>query len=203
VTSETELDAVIFEARTALERSSPLAGAEARVPNRPGLYAIYGDAKTWTGLGLGEPSDRRPLYIGKAEDNLATRDLKTHFGDGRTGQSTVRRSIAALLHDTLGFRGIPRNPAKPAHFSNYGLSAEDDAALTAWMRERLHLAVWEKPRGCKHPLTNIEVALILKCLPPLNLDCVITPWRSQVKTARAVMAGEAKAWASRRAAAPR
>jgi len=203
VTSEAEIDAVVFEARAALERSGPLAGAEARVPNRPGLYAIYGEAKTWTELDLGELPDRRPLYIGKAEENLATRDLKTHFGDGGTGQSTVRRSFAALLHDTLGFRGIPRNPTKPAHFSNYGLSPGDDAALTAWMRERLHLAVWEKPLGCGHPLTNIEVALILEWLPPLNLDCVITPWTSQVKAARAVMAGEARTWASRRAAAGR
>jgi hypothetical protein len=157
------------------------------VPTRPGLYPIYGDAKTWMELGLGEPSDRRPLYIGKAEDNLATRDLKTHFGDRRTGQSTERRSFAALLHDTLGFR-IPRNPAKLAHFSNYGLSPEHDAALTAWTRERPHLAVWEKPLGCRHPLTSIEVALILEWLPPLSLDCVITPWTSQVKAARAVMA---------------
>jgi hypothetical protein len=72
------------------------------VPGRPGLYAIYGGATTWNELGLGEPPDGRPLYIGKAEDSLVTRDLKTHFGDGRTGQSTVRRSFAQ--HE-LGKRG--------------------------------------------------------------------------------------------------
>jgi len=101
-------DAVVAEAQQALGHARPLAGAHGVVPGRPGLYAIYGDAKTWKELELGKPPDGRPLYIGKAEDSLVARDLKTHFGDGRTGQSTVRRSFAALLHDTLGLRGVPR-----------------------------------------------------------------------------------------------
>jgi GIY-YIG catalytic domain len=134
------LASTVAVARASLGHPAPLAGAEARVPGRPGLYAIYGDTKTWQELGLGEPPDGRPLYIGKAEDSLVARDLKTHFGDGRTGQSTLRRSFAALLHDTLNLRGIPRNTAKPGYFSNYGLSAAHDAALTRWMRERLQLA---------------------------------------------------------------
>jgi hypothetical protein len=92
------------------------------------------------------------LYVGKAEDSLASRDLKTHFGDGRTGQSTVRRSFAALLHDTLGLPGFPRNIDTPAYFSNYGLSASDDATLTTWMREHLRLAVWPKPSNCEFTL---------------------------------------------------
>jgi len=136
----TDLDAVRCKARDALAQPGSLTAAHSAVPAQPGLYAIYGEAVTWDMLGLGEPPDGRPLYIGKAEESLVTRDLKTHFGDGRTGQSTVRRSFAALLHDTLGLRGMPRNPARPGYFSNYGLSAAHDAALTRWMREHLHLA---------------------------------------------------------------
>jgi hypothetical protein len=187
-----EFEDVRAEARAALERRSALAGAESRVPGRPGLYAIYGDATTWLELGLGAPPDGRPLYLGKAEDSLVTRDLKTHFGDGRTGQSTVRRSFAALLHDTLGLCGIPRNPAKPGYFSNYGLTAAHDAALTRWMKERLELAVWRKPVDCAFRLGEIEVALLLELLPPLNLKDVVTPWTMRVKAARAVMADEAR-----------
>jgi len=188
----TELDDVRAEARAALDRPGPLAGAEARVSGRPGLYAIYGDATTWDELGLGAPPNSRPLYVGKAEDSLVTRDLKTHFGDGRTGQSTVRRSFAALLHDTLGLRAIPRNPAKPGYFSNYGLTAACDAALTRWMKERLELAVWGKPADCAFNLGEIEVGLLLELKPPLNLKDVVTPWTAQVKAARAVMAEEAR-----------
>jgi hypothetical protein len=72
----------------------------------------------------------------------------------------VRRSFAALLHDELGLRGIPRNTAKPGYYSNYGLSAAHDAVLTRWMRERLMLAVWSKPDGCTYALAAIEAVLL-------------------------------------------
>jgi len=186
-------------ARETLQRPGRLAGAESTVPTRPGLYAIYGDATTWNELAIGEPPDGRPLYVGKAEDSLATRDLTTHFGDGRTGQSTVRRSFAALLHDALSLRGIPRNTAKPSYFSNYGLSAAHDAALTRWMRKHLQLAVWPKPTDCEFTLGQIETSLLVELLPPLNLQGVVTSWTAQVKAARAVMAEEARAWAAERA----
>jgi len=193
-----ELAAVRDQAREALQRAQPLDGAESTVPGQAGLYAIYGDATTWNQLGLGDPPDGRPLYVGKAEDSLVTRDLKTHFGDGRTGQSTVRRSFAALLHDTLDLRGIPRNTAKPGYFSNYGLSASHDVALTRWMREQLRLAVWPKPIDCEFTLGQVETAVLVEFLPPLNLQGVVTPWTAQVKAARAALAEEARAWATER-----
>ena len=171
-----------------------LAGAEARVPKRPGLYAIHGDRQTWNELGLGDPPDARPLYVGKAEDSLVIRDLKTHFGDGRTGQSTVRRSFAALLHDTLGLWGIPRNTRKPGYFSSFALSEADDEVLTCWMEKRLLLATWAKPRDCAFALGEIEGELLRELLPPLNLQGVVTPWTAQVKEARAFMADEARDW---------
>lgn len=191
-----DLYVVVALAREILERPRPLAGArDGTVPDRPGLYAIYGDAATWTELGLGEPPDARPLYVGKAEDSLRTRDLKTHFSDGRTGRSTVRRSFAALLHDTLGLRGIPRNTAKPGYYSSYGLSAAQDAALTSWMMRRLHLAVWPRPPDIGCPLGEIEKALLRQLQPPLNLQDLATPWTARVKAARVVMAAEARCWA--------
>lgn len=194
----TDLDAVRCEARDALAQPGSLTAADSAVPAQPGLYAIYGEAVTWDMLGLGEPPDGRPLYVGKAEESLVTRDLKTHFGDGRTGQSTVRRSFAALLHDTLGLRGMPRNPVRPAYFSNYGLSADHDAALSSWMRDHLQLAVWPKPNDSAFTLGQVEAALLVKLLPPLNLQGVVTPWTAQVEAARAVMVEEARAWAADR-----
>jgi len=58
-----------------------LAGA---VPGQPGVYATYGNASVWRVLELGEPPDDRPLYVGKAEDTLAARDLNAHFATGAT-----------------------------------------------------------------------------------------------------------------------
>lgn len=189
-----DLADIAASARRALDAKWPLTGGEGIVPAAPGLYAIYGEGEAWRELGLGMPPDGRPLYVGKAEENLITRDIKTHFGDGRTGQSTVRRSFAALLHDELALRGIPRNTAKPGYYANYGLSPPHDAALTSWMLERLTLAVWPKPSECAHALAEIEAVLVADLRPPLNLQGVVTPWTAKLKSARAVMSAEARAW---------
>jgi hypothetical protein len=172
-----------------------LTAAEGATPDRPGLYAIYASTQTWHELGLGDPPDGRPLYVAKAEDSLVTRDLNTHFRDGRTGHSTVRRSFAALLRDALELRGIPRNPAKPGYLSNDGLSAEHDRALTSWMTDNLELATWPRLSECTLPLKAIETKILNQLKPPLNLQDVVTAWTAEVKAMRAVMAEEARAWA--------
>jgi hypothetical protein len=177
-----------------------IAAAESSVPPKSGLYAIYGAAKVWKQLGLGRNPDDRPLYIGKAEDSLRNRDLRDHFGDGRTGSSTVRRSFAALLRDRLSLRAMPRNPNKPAYFASYGLSPDDDAKLTAWMREHLTIAVW--PSDGKRPLAADEGDQLAQYLPPLNLAGVITEWSGSVSAARAEMAAEARAWTSKSSRRP-
>lgn len=172
----------------------PLTAADEHVPDEAGLYAIYGPAQVWAELALNEPPDDRPLYVGKSESSLADRDIRTHFGDGRrTGSSTVRRTFAALLHDALGVRGIPRNPANPERFANYGLAPDHDVVLTRWMRRNLGIAVWPKPAGIR--LINVERRVLAHWLPPLNLKDVSTPWTAQVKAARAVMAVEAREYA--------
>ena len=170
------------------------------VPDRPGLYALYGATAAWRRLGLGSPPNRRPLYIGKAEASLVSRDLNTHFATGRTGQSSPRRSFAALLSAAgrLNLVAIPRRPSdpEPGRFTNYALEATGDEQLTEWMRSHLRIAVWPAPQGTA--LTTIEAAAMGQWLPPLNLTGVKTPWTTQVKAARAVMAEQARAWARKR-----
>ncbi len=118
-----------------------------KLPAKPGWYAIYGDDAAWARLRLGKPRPDIALYVGKAEDSLLSRDLDDHVGNGRTGSSTVRRSFAALLREPLSLSAMPRNPAKPGYFANYGLAPSDDAKLTAWMREHLEVAVWQHNGG--------------------------------------------------------
>lgn len=162
----------------------------------PGLYAFYASTATWRELGLGPPRDGRPLYVGKAESTLAARDLAGHFGinEGRrqspTGSSTVRRSLAALLAPTQGYRGRPRNPEKPSHFANYGLSSAHDKKLSAWMRRRLRVTFW--PHDDASALENLETEVLQVFLPPLNLTKVQTPWLAQVKASRSVLKAQAE-----------
>ena len=169
-----------------------LVDAERQAPSTPGLYAVHSGSEVWTLLGLGDPPDDRPLYVGKSESSLADRDIRTHFADGRTGQSTLRRSFAALLAERLNLHARPRNPAKPERFANYGLSPEDDAKLTQWMRESLRLAFWANVGTT--PLAVVEGELLRFWQPPLNLSGVSTQWTAQVKEARSRMANDARAW---------
>lgn len=122
-----------------------IAAANVDVQRRPGLYAVHGEVAVWQELGLGEPTDARPLYVGKAERSLASRDVNTHFATGKTGSSTLRRSLAGLLATQLASEGRPRNPAKPERFANFGLEASGDELLTGSMVTHLRLAVWSSP----------------------------------------------------------
>ena len=170
----------------------PIHEAKSSVPVQPGLYSVHGNATVWNELGLGEPPDDRPLYVGKSEDSLLSRDVQTHFGTGRTGSSTLRRSLAALLVEHLDLSAQPRNPAKPSHFANYGLEPEGDLKLTAWMNSQLSLSVW--PNTPNVVLADLETRILLILEPPLNLSKVRTRWKPQVSQARAVLADQARAW---------
>jgi hypothetical protein len=188
---EVEVDLVEIAA-TLTGPGARAAEAAVTLPHLPGLYAFHGDGQAWRELGLGEPPDERPLYVGKSESSLLKRDVDTHFSDGRTGSSTLRRSLAGLLRDSLGLRGMPRNPAKPGYYSSFGLSPGHDAVLTEWMRDHLTIATWAAPRAVA--LVSIEGDVLRRLLPPLNLHGVTTSWSSLVSAGRAVMAKEARAW---------
>lgn len=174
------------------DHGRPFDESSESVPAAPGLYAVHGDSDVWRLLGLGAPPDDRPLYVGKAEHNLAGRDVRTHFGTGKTGSSTLRRSLAGLLRGELGLNGMPRNPGKPGHFSNYGLEPAGDAALTEWMREHLRLATWASPPTVD--LGELETEILQRLEPPLNIDKVQTAWRPLVRAGRAALAAEAREW---------
>jgi len=168
----------------------PILDASNTLPKSLGLYATHGDARAWEELGLGPPPDSRPLYVGKAEESIAARTVGTHFGDGRTGSSTLRRSLAALLRERLALLASPRNPNKPGYFANYGLSEADDRKLTEWMSRHLLLAAWGAP---KHAILRpIENAVLGVWKPPLDLKDVVTPWAAQVRAARGMMADQAR-----------
>lgn len=171
--------------------------AAPHVPPRPGLYAIYGDEQAWIDLGL-DPEIHRPLYVGKAEASLVSRDLNGHFATNpnskpRTGGSTVRRSFAALLREKLDLNAVPRNLIKPERFANYALADGGDARLNEWMHARLTLAVWPAPAGMGVQLGDVETHVIVRFMPPINLDK--NPGKlARLSRARADMAAEASSW---------
>ncbi|MHA7652215.1 GIY-YIG nuclease family protein [Mycobacterium sp. ML4] len=146
-------------------------------------------------LTLGGPPDDRPLYIGKAERSLSSRDVGTHFGfatggvNSITGSSTFRRSVSAMLRTSHGFRGRYRSHANPQKSANFGLSADQDALLSTWMRENLTASYWEMP-AVVIPLGDVEKVVLARLQPPLNIQHAQHEWKSVVKQARAVMAAD-------------
>jgi hypothetical protein len=176
----------------ALSASSASRVEVAEISHRPGLYAVHGHVATWLEVGLGEPPDERPLYVGKAEDSLASRDVQTHFGDGRTGSSTLRRSLAAFLTARLDLVPMPRNPDRPGYFASYGLEPASDKRLTSWMLDRLTIATW--PVAGVESLDSVETRVLHALKPPLNLAKITTPLSADLSSARAAMANRARAW---------
>lgn len=148
----------------------PRKDAAEHVARRAGLYAFYGDERAWSEIQLTPAFDGQPLYVGKAEMSLNGRDVGTHFGTGKTGSSTLRRSLAALLSDELDLVPMPRNLVKPDGSANFALEQAGDARLSDWMEHRLFLATWVKPDGVF--LDNVETAVVRRLRPPLNLDKV-------------------------------
>ncbi len=161
------------------------------VPKEPGLYAFYGDDRAWAQLRLRPAFDGQPLYVGKAERSLNGRDVGTHFAVGKTGSSTVRRSLAALLVDELALVAVPRNLAKPDGSANFGLGAESEDRLSSWMGQRLSVSTWIKLEGAN--LDEIETAVVRRLRPALNLDKVGEP-RTRLREARRHMSDTARAW---------
>lgn len=184
-----QLDELTASAVAAL-RGPGAAVRVAEVPPAPGLYAVHAGKSVWRQLGLGDPPDRRPPYVGKTERSLVGRDVETHFATGKTGSSTLRRTLAGLLAVDLDLHGQPRNPRAPGYFANFGLEAIGDERLTAWMHESLRLTVWPSPADA--PLGALETAVLGELLPPLNIDKVQTAWRAAVRAARSGLAAEAR-----------
>jgi hypothetical protein len=166
-------------------------------PSKPGLYAVYGSPRVWRTLTLGDPPDARPLYVGKAERSLSSRDVGTHFGfdagtgNSITGSSTLRRSLSALLRESLGLIGQYRNPSRPERAANFGLSPDQDALLSSWMRENLLATFWEMP-SVAIPLRDVETVVLARLQPPLNIQHVQHEWKTLVKRSRAVMAADCR-----------
>lgn len=187
-------DDLVAEALEALLRPGRKADDALTVaPVGPGLYAVTASAEGRADLGFDDSVSF--LYVGKAEDSLAARDLDQHFATGQTGRSTLRRSLAALLAKNLDLRAMPRNPHNPRHFDRYALEGAGDRRLTSWMRAQLLVAYWPAPDGVV--LRPVEIDVIQRFAPALNLTDVVTPYTAHVKAQRRRMAAQAHAWAER------
>ena len=145
----------------------------ADIPASTGIYAIFlkesPPNKIPSDLNdclQGRMKGDRLIYIGKAEDGLKTR-LGKHFAGKNRGRSTFRKSLGALLKAELKLVATHtgRSP------SNYFFAGEGECCLNRWIRESLEFSYYECDSADRFDLETVEVAVICRCQPPLNLDC--------------------------------
>ena len=104
--------------------------------------------------GRGEPTRGGTRSSASSKATLRSRVVGNHIR-GRTGQSTLRRALASLLHEQEGWR---------SSFTDRPLLVPDDEQrLNAWMQEHLAVswAVHEQP-------WTVEADVIAELTPPLN-----------------------------------
>jgi len=136
----------------------------------PGIYALFFIGLDFPILGQ-KVSNHQIIYIGKTETSQEQRDLKTHFTTGKTGSSTVRKSIGAILSEKEKLAPIPRNHTdyQEGRFSHFKFDDESEIIITNWMRNNLALSFYEYPKT-KQEIEDLETKLIHELIPILNIS---------------------------------
>jgi len=177
---------------TLLDAASPISPTTV-YSDQPGIYGVFFLGGEFPLREAGVTSGTL-VYIGKTESNQRTRDLKQHLADGKTGHSTLRRTVAALLRTDLGLHPRPRSDTEKTdrRFTHFRLDETGERNLTTWMRANLGLAFL--PRG--GPIAEIrrtENELIRAAVPVLNLaGNSANPHLERIKAARAECVALAK-----------
>lgn len=122
-------------------------------------------------LGLKADSGPTALYVGKKEDSIRKRVSQAHLLESRTGSSTLRRSIGALLREKLDLRPQPRSHKRSERdITHYKFDPAGEARLSEWIEANVY--VYALPSSTPKAT---EEKLIREHRPPLNL----TGWANQ------------------------
>ena len=147
----------------------------------PGIYAIFSNSGRLPHIDRQIP-ESEIIYIGMTTVSQAARDAKTHFASGRTGSSTVRRSLAALLRIQLSLTPIPRS-ANEAR-KKYKFDIESELKLTDWMVANLALSYFDY-RESKSAIEALEKRIIKTLVPIINLyKNLENPYRELIRRLR-------------------
>ena len=135
----------------------------------PGIYAIGFEGENFPfPLKTLSVTNGDIIYIGKTNSSQKRRVLNTHFRSGRTGSSTLRRSLGALLRKELTLKPIPRSLVN-GRVRDYKFIIESENKLTEWMINNLTVSFYNYLGG-KRLLRELESEIISILNPILNID---------------------------------
>jgi hypothetical protein len=154
----------------------------------PGIYALFYTGQRFPFFN--EVPRYEIIYIGKTESSQLSRDARTHFTSGKTGSSTVRKSIGSLLYSTEKLNPIPRNEIdyKKGRFSQFKFDEQSEEKITQWMKNNLAISFYEFPKS-KQDIDDLETDIIMNLTPILNIEK--NPrniYRNQLKNLRKICA---------------
>lgn len=138
--------------------------------SKPGIYALFFHGRKFP-FDQYHPKKDEIIYIGKTESSQLSRDLNTHFSNGKTGSSTLRRSFGAFLAAQLGLNPVPRSQidVEKERFSLFKFDDSSEEVLTNWMKENLGLSFYPFPKS-KSNIDQLESLIIKELKPVLNID---------------------------------
>jgi len=161
--------------------------------DKPGIYAFFFTGKDFP-IADYNPQKDEIVYLGKTESSQASRDEKTHFASGKTGSSTIRRSLGALLKNELSLIPIPRNGKDfdAGRKSFFKFDEPSEEKLTTWMKDNLGLSFYEYDQPPSE-IDVLETKLITEMKPLLNIDSKNpdNPYAQFIRAARKACANEA------------
>lgn len=136
----------------------------------PGIYAIFFCGENFPIKNI-KPAPDKVIYLGKTESSQEKRDAKTHFKSGKTGSSTLRKSIGSLLRNEYSLKPIIRNDSDitKRRFSHFKFDENSEEVITNWMQNNLSLSFYEYPES-GNKIKELETKLIQKLIPLLNID---------------------------------
>jgi len=152
---------------------------------QPGIYALFYIGEDFPLLG-DQVSKHEIIYIGKTESSQEKRDAKTHFTTDKTGSSTVRKSIGAILCSDEKLIPIPRNDTdyEKGRFSHFKFDKKSEEKITGWMKQNLALSFYEYQKS-KQEIEDLETEIIKNLVPILNISKnPQNPFRSTLKQLR-------------------
>lgn len=162
--------------------------------NNPGVYAVgfVGESFPFP-LDINIVMNGDIIYIGKTEKSQRSRDAQTHFTNGKTGSSTLRRSLGAILLQELELTPIPRSYTE-TKMRDYKFIRESEEKLTQWMINNLSLSFYEILDG-KKVIRELEKQVIITLSPVLNIqgNSILNPYAGMLKELRAKCKQIAKA----------
>ena len=128
------------------------------------------------------------IYLGKCNE-LCAREFEVHFSPLKTGYSSLRQLLGAILKEKLALQALPRGPGESETVvRNFRFRRDGDERLTDWMREHVRIGV--------HPCENykaIEPELLVRLQPTLNLTGWKNPQAGVIKQLRKACVEEARA----------